>query len=600
MPGPPQPADPFAAYATGAPPAPPIQPVASHAQADPFAQYATSGPPIPPMASHTPGTPPKPPRKGLGQMILEQRDKERAQYPPLDPSTRELIAGGVGAAVAPEIEGAAAMRGVAGVAARALPSIVGAATGGGLEGGTEGAGRQAAYEAGGQLVTWPLRAIGKRVAASSIGKAALEKLSTGLQTAKDTVGALKTQGLGGAVARPESTAVGRQVESVAQGPARRSLDAIGQAVDEAAKTGPEVDWTPVKQRISQLAESIQPVASHDVVTNMGGSSTFTPQQMKAFGGIKLEPDHPIPGVLQALHDAPDTIPFEQAHQFKRQLDEAVNWSRPAKKQVDQITKATRQEVRNVLSVHEPYNQATAAYAQTRPLFESGYVRQLHQAAITNPESIVSMIKGSEPTKLQMLHDVLTTHAEAGGGADQGQAAWDAVRSAWTHKNLVSPGVENFDKSLAKVDPKFLSIMYGDTDGKTVLNNLKSISGAFKDAVGRETQATGDLAAFRQSSLAKPHTAEQAVSDVAHIALMPHSVFSLRSMGRLATTGPSMADLVHYSSMSPKWTGMLVAALKSPTPAKGMADLARYLNLPSPIPEPVASHDQGGPPVPPGR
>jgi hypothetical protein len=233
--------------------------------------------------------------------------------------------------------------------------------------------------------------------------------------------------------------------------------------------------------------------------------------------------------------------------------------------------------------HPAYEKATAAYQSAVPLFRKGYVAQLHKVATENPESLANM-SGKNPTKLQMLWDVLGTHATQGGDAKAGEAAKDAVRSAWTFKNLIDPGLEKFPDSVKKMDPEFAQKMYGDPAGKLVITNLGEISDAYQGAVKKE----GQLAS---SSLMKKGTsARTAAIDAALVATHPGSALTaIRLADLMSRQGPKMKDLVQWASYSPQGTQMLVKALQGATPGVAVANLLRTFGT-------VAGHEETAMPV----
>lgn len=367
-------------------------------------------------------------------------------------------------------------------------------------------------------------------------------------------------------APPPAPAVGRQVAGVIQGPAKDHLNELGQIVEQAAQEGPLLDLSPVKARAQAIAErELKPVAEHFTPTpespdaaqlsGLGQESLgASPEQalrvreaLKA-QGVDLGEDpeavihHPAMKVIQKFFDAhPEgEVPFAAAHQFKRDLDEAVNWESPARKKVQQITKALRQELRNVMGkASADYNVATEAYASAVKLHSKGIAPRLVKNAIDNPESLLTLVKGQQPTRLKMLRDVLLTQAADSpdpNGAAQGRAAWNNLREAWTHKHLIAPGIEKFDQNLAKLDPEFLTTLYGDQEGQQVLGNLQTISGALKQANDRMAQ---DLGALRQTArlaqgqaTAASAQASQAGTDAARLRALDQTA---RARGDVALT-----------------------------------------------------------------
>lgn len=454
---------------------------------------------------------------------------------------------------------------------------------------------------------------------------------------------------------PEAYAgAGQAAAATIQGPAKHSLDLLGQAVEDAAKTGPDVDFAPIKAKLEAMAEKSRP-------STMGGTPTPGQEYAQAAAkgapgaasriaaafkdaGIAMEDTHPLPGVLRQIQEAPDTVSFEDAHKYKRLLDDATNWNSPAKGQLKQITKGIRGDLRDALSAHEPYNQATAAYQQAVPLFTKGYARRITRNAVDNPEAIAKLIKPDEPTKLRMLHDVLVHHATQGGGAEEGQAAWNGVRSALVYKNLIEPGIEKFDASLAKFHPDTLALLTHDSDGQQVIGNLQQISRAFQQArAGGEagvaaakegvTQASEQAArtaeqgrvavttkqreagavreqvktakkptateqAFQASSLAQtPPPAQEATEFLHATAMHGMNVFRARSISRLVLGGPKINDLVQWAAYSPYRTQVLVRAVTGPAPGMMIADLMRMAgiaNAQKGEPKMAVGHQQGQP------
>lgn len=545
-------------------------------------QGATGGPPQPQMAiSHAPSGPP--PAPTTGRSPVPGRGTEfvpgRSVF---SPETERIIGGTVGGVAAtallPEL-GIAAGPWVPGLirgGIQAATSAVGAAAGGGATAAAQGkpeeapgaAGEQAAYALGGEaaskFITWPLR----RFFAFKAGNEASQAYE-------------RLKGAFGAVSPAK---VGQDVEAVAQGPAKHSLDQLGQNVEAAAKSGPAVDWRGVKDSVNSMAEKMTPVASHEQPQGVGylnnaraqGGATAGEQsryaKALADAGVQLPPEHPLPGALGKIQEAPDQVSFEDAHKYKRMLDDAINWDRRSSKQIQGVTKATRQAVRSSMSGHAPYDEATAAYKAAAPLFQRGIVAQLHKGVIDNPERIVSLIKGNEPTKLGMLFDVLDTHAAQGGGAAEGEAAKNAVRSAWTFQKLIKPGIENVGTNIAKMDPAFAARMYGDSEGQAVLGNLQKIGAAMR-VVGAEPD-------IKQAGLA-----------VAHVSSAPHSPWAWRHIASIFH-GPQGPELVQWAAHSSMGTQAIVKAITGPQPGQALSALMQTVFGGGP------EEDNSGPPVPP--
>lgn len=623
------------------------------------------------------------PQKGMLASMAEGID-------PRTPTGRRNLAGGAGAML-----GGAAVVGTAPVSvplAAAAASVLGA-TGGGmlaesgnlLAGTTPPAdtdlgirrqifaagGEQGLYDLAGQAFMWPVRAIGNRVMASSVGKFASEHLNTALEgasaslksaremardaltSANESAAALKEragQSTKNVVAQVEkhfnkvatpppsayASTAGRDVNAVLAGPAKSARDEMGQLVEATAKTGPAVDIKPLKaeaQRI--LAEEIRPsktafpskVAGPEDTSGAGyiaNMRTDTPaakaQAEAAANAVKQAEEeqanallqHPAMKTLGRILNAEDSVPFEAAHGFKRELDDAIGtaWDRSVKSRVTNITKTLRGTLRDALSVHEPYNVATKAYQDISPLWNKGLAPQLRRAAADAPEAVIRLIKPNNPTKLGMLRDLLITQSEKGGGGKEGQAAWDSVRSAWTHQNILKGGLQNLDKNLGKMDPEFSSIMYGDASGKAVLDNLHAINGAYQSALrsGDETvakviqqgkttiaqtkignrqliesnakgveHARQDLAQFAGSTMSRAANRDVAVDIAKGVLLGPTSTWGALSISRLLH-GPRAGELMQYMAYSPTATQAWVKFFNSPITAPVTADFLRATGI----------------------
>jgi hypothetical protein len=329
-----------------------------------------------------------------------------------------------------------------------------------------------------------------------------------------------------------------------------------------------------------------------------------------------------------------------------------------KKRVTNITKVLRGELRGALGTHEPYNQATAAYAQIAPLYSQGIAPKLRRMAVEAPESIITMLNPKKPTSAHFLQDLLTTQAAAGGGEAEGRAAWDSVRSAWTHERVVKGGLAGLGKRMDAVEgqPAFHQVLYGDDSGKQVWQHLRTIQQAYETAVSsgeraiEEAKARGQAGVeaarrtgreslrtvretvaepareARRTGLAPIRAEEQklASSSIARAAresaggatradvlralvLGRHYRSGLISIAHLMQ-GPTASDLVYWASMSPTGTKRLVWALTSPTPGLAVANLVRSSGIlgeetndeaGSTPPEPETPVGQPPPSLPPG-
>lgn len=589
---------------------------------------AASGTP-PPSTPHTASAAATPPPKPTSTTPPEVDDNPSLWQATKDfgsalfgHQTQRLVAGAAGAAaagaLAPVVGLPVAAGGVLGLAARSLPPILGAAAGGAgaaAAQGTdiaEGAKEQAGYETFGQALGGLINKVGRRAIAGRVGKQAATALAAEraatestladtLSKAEATVQAHKDRFAMTAPQVSPATA-GTLTNAAIQGPAKSALDQVGEAVESSAKSGPALPTAPLKARLDELAAQITPMASHEPTPTFSIKGQALPDEVvqrmiernPEMASMGLPAEHPLPKVLadvrSALEDAGDSIPFEDGHKIKRVLDDAVNWDSPAKKQAQQITKATRNTLRDLMAVHEPYNAATATYADTVQLHRKGIAPQLQKQAVANPESLVKLIKPDEPTKLQMLKDLLLTEAPKGGGTVQGEAAWNATRAAWTHERLIKGPLDKLDQRIAKMAPEFSQAMFGDPQGKAILTNLTQISDGLKSAVAKEG-AAGDAVqaakaitpaedAFANSSLT-PERLKSSVRDfstnVARVGISPHSPFTALRIGEMLTTwkGPQLNDLVTWAVKSDAGTRLLVRALASPAPGMAVADLLRW-------------------------
>ena len=585
---------------------------------------------------------------------------------------------------------------------------------------------QAGYELLGHVFAWPVRAIGKRVLASPVTRQAskhFDELLTGakdaltsartvaseaLATATEAGAALKESAserasrliagvrTGGresirhatelgeekvaqaagkyeriATAPPTVTprVAGQRAIDVIKGPAKDARSEIGQMVEEAAKSGPDVDITPLKaeaQRI--LQEEIRPPLEAFPRPGMPGKelspaeqtiaelqpllANFTPERVAGLQGaqrVQYEAmqkameearesaaqdvlKHPAMQVLGRIISADDTVPFEAAHLFKRELDDSIGtaWDKSVRNRVTNITKVMRGTLRDQLSGHAPYDVATQAYASIAPLYTKGIAPKLLRVAEESPEAIVSLIRPDDPTKVSMLKDLLVGQGEAGGAAGKGQYAWDSVRSAWTHRKLIRGGLKGIDDRIAKMDPEFADVMYGDGPGQMVLNNLKSISAAYKSALERAAAGVAETKDVARGAMGAAQAAgrgiKQEASKIARAqthdvrregrALVQGKItdlagargearkFSLSSLVRADKTdalvdvlragvqGPGTLfggistmrllrgvkddELVKYAAYSSEGTQLLVDILTSPAPQASIGALVRLL------------------------
>lgn len=551
---------------------------------------------------------------------------------PRTPTGRSNLAGGAGAAAALAVTRnpwVAARIGSLGLSG--MPAVAGAYAGGAAENiGEQVAGTvkdpapfslgdmtQRAHAAGsdqainemvGQVVSWPFKAAGRAIAASKIGKSISTHLAEALEATKSRL----TQGQG--VPKISPSQAGTLVHDVAfdGGPAATVKDLKGEAVGAAAKAGPALPTAPLKERLAQLADQITPMASHEgsvPATMVSGKSMSSAQLTEMatkhpeLGLSIIPPDHPLPGVLAhvraALEDI-DAISFEDGHKIKRLLDDAVSWDSPAKKQVQQITKGFRQTLREQMSAHAPYNQATEEYAKVAQLYTRP-IQTLHREILTNPEGLVAKVDWKHPSQARLLKELtVEVPKEAGdAGAQQGEAAWNGLRAAYTRDKLIAKGPAAMNAEIAKMKAtgngqEFLQTMYGDPQGSTVLKNLEQLGGAWQ-------QAATNVETFNQTGLAHAQGPAQAVGDVLSVTMHGHPIMGLRAGARLVM-GPHAKEMIEWASRSPSRTQFVIKhVLTGPEPGIAVADFYRWMqsseesgNEPD---QPQPSHEVSPPPAP---
>lgn len=472
---------------------------------------------------------------------------------------------------------------------------------------------------------------------------------------------------------PPRTATGRQAAAVAQGPAKSTLDRLGQQISDAAASGPDLPLTSAREKAQQIFDTeIKDLETYFSGTtqkamdpNLAGylknamskgvAEADRARFVQALTHAGIEPTaaedlfekakHPAMGVLRRIINAPETVPFAAAHQFKRQLDESVNYASPASTLLKQATKGIRGALRQDLASHEPYNAATAAYERTLPLFRSGYGETLRRTAQTEPWAFIKQISPDDPHQVQMLRELLVDLPTASGARAEGEAAWESVRAVWTAEKLLSGDVATLGERLDKLPGDFVDTFYGDTAGRQQLQNLRQVAGAYQSAVeqGRllvedakgqaaaafeaikraqgtsRVRAADDLQAlrterwqqqralkaertvFEESSVApdkKITAVDTHIADITRaFALGPHTYLGAYSLGRLLH-GPRGQDLLRWAQYSPEGTQALVQVFTSRAPAPAMAQLWRIYRRDVGLPESGGDAIGTPPPTPP--
>jgi len=334
--------------------------------------------------------------------------------------------------------------------------------------------------------------------------------------------------------RPSEEAAGRAVSDIYEGPATAARNALGQAVEAAAETGPSVDFRPIKDEARRIAREEllppaetfprQPVATPPTGVPAGGSTLATPdplaQLTEEINAAQLTDlkAHPAMRVIARILNAADDVPFKDLHLLKAELDAANSGVHDAvvKNKVQAITQHLTGLIRQGLSGHEPYNAATAAYAKVAPHFTEGLAPLVKEVRRSGPERIVQAIKVNNPTAARHLVEVLTTHAEAGGGAEgkaAGQEALGQLRRAWVQRNILEGPIGSLGDRLAKVQraQEFTKAFLGDTASQEVLANIEAVAKAHAEAL---RQVTASQAAAKTGAKAGVESATTAAKTAA--------------------------------------------------------------------------------------
>jgi len=518
----------------------------------------------------------------------------------------------------------------------------------------EAATEQGMYEMGGQVFMWPFKALGRRLISSSVGRQASESLTrarraintqfadtlataqTALRQSKRFASQAAEAGTSriearyaraghdpGIVALPSPSAAGQQAKAVVKGPAQTARDEVGQMVEDAAKTGPDVDIKALKDearrifgeeiRPSQMAFPSKPPG--DVPGTAGINIQNLPHGPQADAlkaamaqaeeeQVQATMKHPALGVLGRILNAEDTVPFAATHGFKMELDQALKtrgaWDKGVHDRVTGMTMKLRSVLRESLRGHAPYDQATAAYNAIAPLYTQGLAPKLRKAAIDDPGVAVHQLSPRFPEKARLLRDLLVTQGAAGGGAAEGQAAWDSIRAAWTHDKIMKKvklgGIEDY---FNKLDPDFAGVVYGDQTGSAIKQNLLDIDRAYKAAEqrGQDLVAqTAERGLQGQEMLRQTHRVEAGKIATERDALSASRLGAPPpgggflpwkwSLTRRLLHGPRSSELLRWAAYSTANTQRVVRALTSPVPGMAVADVIRLSGLGSILSEVV--------------
>jgi hypothetical protein len=401
-----------------------------------------------------------------------------------------------------------------------------------------------------------------------------------------------------AQAAPSIGGAAAATRATLEGPAKRALDAAGQRVAEAAAQGPAITMQPVKDALNEIASKFRPdaifgqtdeaaakaigfqipeAARASVAAQLGASDSTSKAIAQALG---VSADHPLPGLLGKVQNAPETITFADAHKLKMLLDESVNWDRVAKRHLEKITKGLRQVLREQLSAFEPYNVAAAAYQAVIPLYRRGVGKAVTRAATENPDLIARVLDPRKPAQALALRSLLIDQAAAGGDVRIGQEAWDHVRSAMVHDRLLKGGIEGMkDRMTAMLTnyPEFVRVVFNDHTALKVLSNLDHMAEAYTTAVGT---GTAKIAATKASG----KSAEQIVRDTAAEAIRASRVEGRAGVAGAETAGRAEMDIVRKAASAGVKAArdaqeqLRASSLRGGTVTGQMAEAARALIL----------------------
>lgn len=367
----------------------------------------------------------------------------------------------------------------------------------------------------------------------------------------------------------------------------------------------------------------------------------------------IPPDHPIHKIIERIENAraisPDgKISMAAAHQFKRRLDQAVNWEHPAKAQVEQMTKGIRIALRDsMVGLSDTYDDLTAKYFHLDRLIKDGSFETILKEAYDNPSRVVDLLKPTQAVQAGHIKELLT-----GYGGEAGQRAWRAIESAWIGENLAAGGI-------GKLQARLLPLQYGSglefrrlltPAAEAQLQRLESLGAAWQQnkalfegtkktlgaadrfldetALNAQTEARmagrqllstgpgerlrgiqremntlrGQLSTFQRSSLARTHTVEAVAGDAARaVSLRVGSSWQTISIVRLIFSRVKGEDLLYYASQEPsfhRWLLEMIASPASPVIPQLAADFLRGIEAKR-IAEPAPPRERrpGAPPLP---
>lgn len=418
---------------------------------------------------------------------------------------------------------------------------------------------------------------------------------------------------------PSSITAGQLTKEAVEGPAKKALDLAGQRVSEAAKTGPMIQMTPIQNALDAMAKSARPdsiFASGSVTDAIGFLKNVSagrgaaaaetaglrdPSRLNAIIAeqLGLPENHPLPGLLGQIQRAPESISFADAHKLKMLLDEGVNWDRTAKKHLEKITKGLRSTLREALAVHEPYNVATGAYQAMVPLYRKGVGKRVITAAQSNPDAIARTLSVKNPSQALALRDLLLTQSAAGGDAEAGQRAWDAVRASFVYDKVLRGGVKDLStrvRALVEQNPEFARAVLNDEPSQRIVSNLDRLGHAYTQAVEQAVQSsvaakaagTGMKDAAATSALSARETTRQAAQQAVAKARSEGAkgIASVRTSARAGIDAAQQAQTrlressLHENTLGGQAANVIRAVTLGPKSIWGALSLVRLLDGPT--------------------
>ncbi len=356
-------------------------------------------------------------------------------------------------------------------------------------------------------------------------------------------------------AEPGMVRTAQLAREVFTGPTKIALDQAGEKVAATAAAGPPISIAGVQAKLNAMTEVAKPAALFSqgeeaaaggagsvgllatIAANTPGKSAsgvmaqpaqkMSAAEFKQFvtqqAALTSEERAPLPQILNLVRNlnADEPMEFSTGHALKRLLDERVRWDRSAKAINEQLTKGTRQALREELAVDDDYNAANATYESLVGMYRKGIGAKLQRAFQNDPDAAAGMLDPKKPIAARMLRTLLVDQAAAGGDARLGQQAWDATRATYVHQKLMGGGIEGLEKTLTKLTTQhgeFMNTVFGDDTGQSVLHNLQAIVHGYNNVLRENAARTAQLrlaSRLERSALADQGTeAATAASDAA--------------------------------------------------------------------------------------